>query len=72
MIKVDAKLDEEKGIVMLGFEASKEEEYEILDMIYHILDQKCESKIGYIRSNRLVGHFKGVIAPAGPTDNNPA
>lgn len=63
MIKVDCRLDEEKGLVMLAFEASREEEYETLDMIYHILDQKVESKVGYIRSNRLVGHFKNVIQP---------
>lgn len=65
-IKVEAKIDEEKGLVMLAFEASQEKDYEVLDMIFHILDQKVESKLGYLRSNRLVGHFKGVIAPKPP------
>lgn len=62
-IKVEAKVDDQKGLVMLAFEASREEDYEILDMIYYILENKCESKLGYIRSNRLVGHFKGVVPP---------
>lgn len=60
---MDCKIDEEKGIVMFSFEASREEDYEMLDMLYYALDNKCESKAGYVNSKRMVAHFKGVIAP---------
>ena len=61
-IKVETKLDEEKGIAMLAFEASKEADYENLDLICAILSNCPDSKVAFIRGNRLVGHFKGVIS----------
>lgn len=69
MIKVDYKIDEEKGLIMFAFEGSKDSDYEALDMLCQVLTVQPESKVGFLRSNRLVGHFKGMISPNsdGPT-----
>jgi len=62
MIKTETKIDEEKGLVMLGFEASSEKDYDNLDLICAVLSNCPDSKVAFIRSNRLVGHFRGVVS----------
>lgn len=65
MIKVSYKLDEIKGLAMYSFEASGgEADYEALDNLCIALTEKLESRAGMVSSNRLVVHFKGLIAPS--------
>jgi hypothetical protein len=66
MIKVQYKLDEERGLAMYSFEGSKEEDYEALDNLCIALTQGLESRSGMVSSNRLVVHFKGLIPSTTP------
>jgi hypothetical protein len=63
MIKVQYKLDEEKGLALFSFEGSREEDYEALDNLCIALTQRLESRAAMVSSNRLVVHFKGVVTP---------
>lgn len=63
MIKVQYKLDTDKGLAMYAFEANKDEDYEALDNLCIALTQSLESRAAMVTSNRLVVHFKGLISP---------
>jgi hypothetical protein len=57
-VKVEMEKDEEKGIVALAFECSREEDHEILDAVRVAILGDHEKKGGYLNSNRFVVHIK--------------
>jgi len=63
MIKTEHKVDEEKGLLMFAFQASQEADYDALDLLCEVLSRVPDSKVAFVQSNRLVGHFKGLVSP---------
>lgn len=59
-VKVEMQKDEDKKIVALAFECSKEEEHEVLDAVRVAMLGNHEKSGGYINSNRFVVHIKEV------------
>lgn len=57
-VKVEMQRNEEKGIIALAFECSKEEEHEILDAIRVSMMGDFDKQSGYVHSNRWVVHIK--------------
>lgn len=57
-VKVEMQRDEEKKVIALAFECSKEEEHEILDAVRVAILGTHEKRGGYLTSNRFVVHIK--------------
>jgi hypothetical protein len=58
MVKVEMEKNEATGVVALAFEASREEDHEILDAVRVAIMGDHEKRGGYLNSNRFVVHIK--------------
>ena len=63
MIKIDSHQDVEKGLLTFGFEASREDDYEALDLLWQVMDRIPESRVAFIKTNRFVVQVKGLVSP---------
>lgn len=57
-IKVEMKKFEDKKIIAIAFEASREDDLELLDILHTALLGDYPIKGGYASSNRIVVHIK--------------
>lgn len=58
MVKAELKKDPEKQIVAFAFEASREEDLEVLDAIHDLIVGNFEKRVGFINSRRFVVQVK--------------
>ena len=58
MIKAELQKNPEKRLVAIAFEASKEEDLEVLDTIHEVIMGDFEKRSGYVNSRRFVVHVK--------------
>ena len=58
MVKAEMQVDETTGVIALAFEASREEDYDVLDAIRVAIMGDHEKRGGYLSSNRFVVHIK--------------
>lgn len=58
MVKVEMQRSPERKVVALAFEASRDDDHEVLDAVRTAMLGSFEMQGGYISSNRLVIHVK--------------
>jgi hypothetical protein len=58
MVKVETKEFEDKGIIAIAFEASRDEDLDTLDIIRVAMLGEHPKQGGYASSHRLVVHVK--------------
>jgi hypothetical protein len=58
MVKAELQKNPEKRVVAIAFEASRDEDLEVLDAIHDVIVGDFEKRVGYINSRRFVVQVK--------------
>lgn len=58
MVKAELQKNPEKRLIAIAFEASREEDLEVLDTIHQVIVGDFEKRAGYVNSRRFVVHVK--------------